>query len=299
MTTYVDRSRYLTLDQGFNLGRPQVPAHIFSRERDEALLDHDNSVRIPCDMQSVIGGDVEATAPLLLASYVRLKPGTPLVLKSGATSEIFYVIQGAGVTTWGDEQIRWQSGDVFLLPGGDKETHWAEGEGNAVLWQCTNEPQLAYEGALPPPTEKSRIQPTHYPKAAMHRALARAKKLEMKNGMKSMAIMLASESSKYGTITPSLTLALNSVAAGTSQIPHRHNSVAISLVLEGESCYSIVNGNTVHWSRFATFVTPGGASHSHHNESAGNALLLIVQDGGFYYHCRTMGFATVDTQAPS
>jgi gentisate 1,2-dioxygenase len=299
MTTYVDRSRYLTLDQGFNLERPPLPAHIFSRERDEALLRDGESLRIPCDMRSCMGGDVEATVPLLLASYLRLKPGTPLEVKSGATSEIFYVIQGAGVTTWCGEQIRWQSGDVFLLPGGVNETHWAEDKGNAVLWQCTNEPQLAYEGALPPPIERSNIRPTHYPKAAMHRALDEAKKHEMKNGMKSMAIMLASESSKHGTLTPSLTLALNSVAAGTSQVPHRHNSVAISLVLEGESCHSVVDGSTVNWSRFATFVTPGGATHSHHNGSLANALLLIVQDGGLYYHCRTMGFAIVDSPAPS
>jgi gentisate 1,2-dioxygenase len=298
MTTYVDKSRYLTLDQGFNQGRPSLPAHIFNLERDEAFLLEGDSLRIPCDMKSLIGGDVEATAPLLLASYLRLKPGMPLSTKSGATSEIFCAIQGTGVTTWCDEQIRWQSGDVFLLPGGARETHWAEGKENAVLWQCTNEPQLAFEGTLAPPTDKSSIRPTHYPRAAMHRALDEAKKLDMKSGMKSMAIMLASESSKHGTITPSLTLALNCVAPGTSQVPHRHNSVAVSLVLEGDSCHSVVDGGMVRWSRFATFVTPGGAVHSHHNESLADALLLIVQDGGLYYHCRTMGFAIVESPPP-
>jgi gentisate 1,2-dioxygenase len=116
----------------------------------------------------------------------------------------------------------------------------------------------------------------------------------MKNGMKSNAIMLGTEVSKNGTITPSLTLALNCIPARESQVPHRHNSVAISLVLDGDECHSTVDGTNVAWSRHATFVTPATASHSHHNQSNTDALLLIVQDGGLHAHCRTMGFAITE-----
>jgi gentisate 1,2-dioxygenase len=37
-------------------------------------------------------------------------------------------------------------------------------------------------------------------------------------------------------------------------------------------------------------VTPPGSVHSHHTAGTRPAHWLIVQDGGFYYHCRTMGF---------
>ncbi len=38
-------------------------------------------------------------------------------------------------------------------------------------------------------------------------------------------------------------------------------------------------------------ITPPTELHSHHNEGRALALFLIVQDGGLYYHCRTMGFS--------
>jgi hypothetical protein len=37
-------------------------------------------------------------------------------------------------------------------------------------------------------------------------------------------------------------------------------------------------------------VTPPTSVHSHHNRGDGLGTWLIVQDGGLYYHCRTMGF---------
>jgi gentisate 1,2-dioxygenase len=38
-------------------------------------------------------------------------------------------------------------------------------------------------------------------------------------------------------------------------------------------------------------ITPPGTFHSHHNDGDEVALFLIVQDGGLYYHARTMGFS--------
>jgi gentisate 1,2-dioxygenase len=291
----VQRGRYFTLDQGFNSARTPVPAHSFLSERDAALSSGGHSEHILCDQSPIIGGEVPSTAPLLLASYIKLIPGEPLTLRSGGSAEIFYVIRGTGVTRWdNDGLMHWQEGDVMLLPGGVAETFSSQGDGNAVLWRCTNEPQLAYESSLPSPASVSPIKPTRYTKSDMLQALEDAKKLTMKNGMKSMAIMFGSEDSKNGTITPSLTLALNCVPARESQVPHRHNSVAVTLVLEGEQCHSMVAGAKVPWSRYATFVTPAAASHSHHNQAEKDALLLIVQDGGLYAHCRTMGFAITD-----
>jgi quercetin dioxygenase-like cupin family protein len=306
---YVERSRYYTLDQGFNVGRPPVPPRIFTAERDEALASTGTasgaggSRSIPCDLSAAMGGGSIATAPLLLASYLRVVPGVPLQLRSGGTAEIFYAIRGGGTLAWGGGEMRFEQGDVMLLPGGGQEKICAgrrdgaeEGEATeaTVLWRCTNEPQLAYDGAVPPPLGQARIRPTHFRRGDMLQALADAKKLTMRNGMKSMAIMLGSADSAQATIAPSLTLALNSIPPNDHQVPHKHNSVAISLVLAGKDCHSTVDDVTVPWSRYATFVTPAGAVHAHHNGSAEDAMLLIVQDGGLYAHCRTMGFAVAE-----
>ena len=93
------------------------------------------------------------------------------------------------------------------------------------------------------------------------------------------------------TTTPSFTLALNSLLPGESQRGHRHNAVAVTLVLAGERCYSLIDGERADWEPHTVMITPPTAFHSHHNDGSELALFLIVQDGGVYYHCRTMGFS--------
>jgi gentisate 1,2-dioxygenase len=100
---------------------------------------------------------------------------------------------------------------------------------------------------------------------------------------------VALESSR--TTTPSFTLALNSLLPGESQRGHRHNAVAVTLVLAGERCYSLIDGERADWEPHTVMITPPAAFHSHHNDGDRLALFLIVQDGGVYYHCRTMGFS--------
>jgi gentisate 1,2-dioxygenase len=285
---YVQRARYLTLDQGFNVARTKVPAHIFLNERDEAFA-NGGSTHILCDSSSTMEIDVPASAPMLLASYLRIQSNEPLTLQSHASAEIFYAIRGSGTVEWANESMDWETGDVMLFPGGFAKQFSTNNDQPAILWQCTNAPQLALEKTLPPPISQSTIRPTLYKKKAMMCALVDAQKMVMKNGMKSMAIMFGTET--MGSISPSLTLALNEVPPNASQVPHRHNSAAVTIVLEGEQCYSTVEGQKVPWSKFATFVTPGAASHAHFNPSSGSALVLIVQDGGLHAHCRTMGFA--------
>ena len=92
-------------------------------------------------------------------------------------------------------------------------------------------------------------------------------------------------------LLPSLTVAMNSLPAGASQRPHRHNSVAVSLVIEGEGCHSTIDGRRKDWSPWATTVTPPTLMHSHHNRGDKRAMFLIVQDGGIYYYTRALGFS--------
>jgi gentisate 1,2-dioxygenase len=95
----------------------------------------------------------------------------------------------------------------------------------------------------------------------------------------------------WRNITPSLTLSLNTLPPGEDQRAHRHNSAAVTLILQGESCHSLVDGIPCPWEQGGTMVTPPGAPHSHHNRGGTQARFLIVQDGGLHYHARTMGFA--------
>ncbi len=89
--------------------------------------------------------------------------------------------------------------------------------------------------------------------------------------------------------------AVNQLPAGGAQRPHRHNSAAITMPLQGSNCYSVIDGSRVNWQPHAVMVTPPELVHSHHNAGNEHMTCLIVQDGGLYYHCRTMGFAYDDT----
>ena len=55
--------------------------------------------------------------------------------------------------------------------------------------------------------------------------------------------------------------------------------------------FEVIDGQRVDWQPYATMVTPATAAHSHHNGGGGLATFLIVQDGGLFYHCRTIGFS--------
>jgi len=68
----------------------------------------------------------------------------------------------------------------------------------------------------------------------------------------------------------------------------------VSLVVKGKNCYSTVDGKRKDWSPFATTITPPVSVHSHTNAGDERCFFLIVQDGGFYYHARAMGFEFVD-----
>ncbi len=70
-------------------------------------------------------------------------------------------------------------------------------------------------------------------------------------------------------IMPTLTLSLNTLPPGEHQRAHRHNSAAITLVLRGDDCFSMVDGQRCDWQPWATLVTPPGAPHSHHNQGNG------------------------------
>ena len=196
--------------------------------------------------------------------------------------------------TAGSERVDFGSGDVMLTPGGESTLIEAGSDG-AVLWVVSNEPQLAFDHLRPAPGKNARLDLVHYPAAEIARQLDRVVTAAQNATTSGIALVFSSAGQEASrNIMPSLTLSLNTVPPGDHQRSHRHNSAAITLILDGEDCFSIVDGERCAWSQWATLVTPATAAHSHHNPSAGRASFLIVQDGGLHYYARTMDFAFLE-----
>ena len=102
------------------------------------------------------------------------------------------------------------------------------------------------------------------------------------------------------TITHTLWAMLGVLPKGTVQLPHRHQSVALDLILDCEpGCYSLVGTqiNTkgeiidpvrVDWKPNSAFVTPPGYWHAHYNESSKEAHLIPMQDAGLHTICAAL-----------
>jgi gentisate 1,2-dioxygenase len=294
-TDYTRRALYYSSADGFNIKRPAVAARTYTAERDAVLDPAAATGVVALDQRAALGVDFAATTPLLLTRYARIRAGEKLATRFPASGEIYYVIAGHGETVIGAESIAWAVGDAFCLPGGLDAVHVARGE-DCVLWIVTNEAALAFERALSPAPGAAAIAAVHYPAAEIRRQLDAIYRLPAEKTQTGKAVTLSQTAlERDRTCLPSLTLAMNSLPPAESQRAHRHNAVAVTLVVQGSRCHSVVDGQRLAWDRHATMVTPPGASHAHHNEGDDLALFLIVQDGGLHYHTRTMGFAYTDS----
>jgi gentisate 1,2-dioxygenase len=93
---------------------------------------------------------------------------------------------------------------------------------------------------------------------------------------------------------------LGVLPVGTVQLPHRHQSVALDLILDCEpGCYSLVGTKIdesgaiidpvrVDWQPYSAFITPPGYWHAHHNESGEKAHLIPMQDAGLQTYLRSL-----------
>ncbi|MFN0313828.1 MAG: hypothetical protein ACKVQA_02145 [Burkholderiales bacterium] len=289
-TPYTRRARYFDSGNAFNIVYAEVPGATFTAERDAALNPATGTRVIACDQSAAMGLDFPATSPLVLASYARIRAGESLELNPCASTVLAYVIDGSGTVTQGADTIGWSRGDVFSLPGG-RAFQLASAERDSVLWIVTNEPELAFERVVPPDRENALVEAAHFPAATITEELSRARARLSGQPVAGLAVVFSSERlQERRNISPTLTLAMNQLAPRSIQSAHSHNSVAVSLAIEGDRCYSKVNGTAKDWSPYITMVTPPTSVHSHHNDGDGLAHWLIVQDGGIHYHCRTMGF---------
>lgn len=293
-STAESRARYFNTGNAFNVILPKVPDTAFSEEPAKALDPATPTSLIACDASDILECDFPATSPFVLARYARIRAGETLDVNFVASGVIYYVIQGSGETQSGTESIKWNPGDIFVTPGDSGQSHIAGSE-DVVLWVVTNEPQLAFENLQAPALGEAPTGLVHFTAAEIEKQVALLYEVGRGEDIAGSALILSSDTQEASrNALPTLTIAMNSLPPGVTQRPHRHNSVAVSLVIKGENCYSTIDGRKKHWSPWATTITPPVSVHSHTNAGDEQAWFLIIQDGGLFYHARAMGFEFVE-----
>ncbi len=284
------RGRYFNSANAFNLILPPVPDAVFTDEPAAALAADAPTGYTACDLGDDMQNPTLATTPLLLARYARLNAGDALDAHFDTAGSIWYVIQGEGTVTLDGQAIAWAAGDVFVLPGGAATL--AGGGTDSVLWVVTNEPQLRFEDTRAPVAAESAVDVVHFPATEIDRQIDMLYAVDRGEDVAGIALIFSSEQQmERRNITPTMTLAMNTLPPGDFQRAHRHNSVAVTLVVQGDDCFSVVDERRKDWSPWATTVTPPETLHAHFNDGETMAKFLIVHDGGLYYHARTMGFS--------
>ena len=283
------RARFFNSGNAFNVVLPPVPARAFDTVA-QAARTATISGWFDCDQSAQLGVGFPVTTPLMLARYARVAPADAIAFEAVATASVGYVIEGEARCCGDGVDVSLSAGDVVLLPGATSYT-LEGGATGALLWIVGNEPMLAFEGLRPVPLAQAPLDLVHYPAAEIERQLAVIFAAGTNDETSGRALIFSSQRLQASrNLMPTLTLSYNTLDAQTTQPAHRHNSAAITLILQGRHCHSKVAGARCDWAPWSTLVTPPGAPHSHHNEGDARARFLIVQDGGLHYHARTMGF---------
>ncbi|MBN2864440.1 MAG: hypothetical protein JXK16_00370 [Thiotrichales bacterium] len=251
---------------------------------------------ISFDLSEQLNTDYPATSPNLMASYLRICQDDTLKTDAKATSQMFYVIRGAGKTQMSHGTINWKAGDLFTLPGVPDALHSAS-EDSAIYW-VNDAPLLKYLGVTP---NEERFEPVLYTKERLCKELASVR--EEAAGRNRTGILLANPNfPKTMTLTHTLWSLYNALPAGVSQKAHRHNSIALDYcVAAGPDTYTLIgkeideNGNIINpikamWKPGCVFITPPGYWHSHHNDSAEDAIVLPIQDAGIIMNMQVLDF---------
>jgi gentisate 1,2-dioxygenase len=301
----------------------EVPVHVFP-----PTLHQEGPTRvIPLNLQRELALDYPATAPNLLANFLRIRPGEQL--DSGvewATSQSFYVIRGNGSSMTRAGRIEWMEGDLFVLPylgddapaicetGRQCAQHFCDAEprfGGCALYWVHDEPLLRYLGVRP--SNARRFEPALYQGHVMRQTVASISPTTETGELRNRrGILLANPASpQTKTLTPTMWSLLNSIDGQATQNPHKHNSVALDLAVSGGEAgkvYSllgrsldldgkIINPVRAEWQSGGVFVTPPGWWHSHHNEGDDTAWVLPIQDAGLYTHQRTLDIRFMEEEA--
>ena len=265
---------------------------------------------IPLDISAELGCEEPATSPALCANFVRILAGEVLSTNFNATSQLFYVMYGSGLTDFDGIKIPWKTGDFVVLPMGKETRHFADTD--SVFYLVHDEPLLRYLGAK---ANIQRFKPTLYTSENSLRELDKVKKEAEAVNRSRISVLLANKAMDQTlTVTHTLWAMLGVLPINAVQLPHRHQSVALDLILDcAPGCYTlvgtrisakgeIINATRVDWKPYSAFITPPGYWHAHYNKSSSDAHLIPLQDAGLQTYLRTLDIKFVlpngETSAP-
>jgi gentisate 1,2-dioxygenase len=271
----------------------RVPIETFSAD-----LHKGGATRVvPLDLATALGiADGPATSPALLANFVHIRPAEKLSTAPMATSELYYILRGDGISVVDGQVISWTAGDFLTLPAGCRSTHHATTD--AALYWVTDEPLLRYLGVRP---DQPRFRATKYDGTTTRAELAKALEAPHAADRSRISVLLANANqNQTRTITHVLWAMYGIVPARSAQRPHRHQSVALDLCVDcPPGCYTllgtrlddggdIVDPIRVDWAPGAAFTTPPGMWHAHYNESDDDAWIVPIQDAGLQTYLRSL-----------
>ncbi len=285
------RARYHTSENPFTFSYAQVPARQFLAERNRAFDPATPTGTIALDTASDIGTRYPATTPTLLCRYLKIRAGEQLSLSFAASGAVYYVMAGAGSSRSAVESIAWGEGDVFCFPGGAEIRHRA-GAQDCLLFVATDEPLLAYMRLSPPAVNQSVVETVHWPADEIERQFSGVYQRAISANTTGCSVMFSTKAQAPGYHTiPCVNVAINTLAAGADQRPHRHNGVAVTLALQGDGIHSMIEDQRINWSTGAAQITPATLLHSHHNRGTKRMRSLVIQDEGLHHYTRTPGFS--------
>ncbi len=260
------------------------------------------SAILPLDLSSELGAAGPATSPGLAAHFIRIEAGDEVKATANATSSLFYVLSGAGrceCPEAGNSEataLQWRQGDLFVLPAGAAPLLHADL--TSVFYWVHDAPLLDYLGVVP---SVPRFEPTHYPGPWLKGELEKLAADPSSASGNRLSLLLANRDlPSTRTVTHVLWAMFGMVPAGASQAPHRHQSVALDLIIDCDpGCYTLVgtelsedgsirNPERIDWQAGGAFITPPGHWHAHVNKSGRSAFLLPIQDAGLKTYLRSL-----------
>lgn len=288
--------------QAANPVRPGLTEPIGLHRWSPALHSSGPTAIHPLDLSAELGAAGPITSPALAAHFVRILEGEAITAAAAATSALLVVLRGAGTLSRaaspGSEalQLDWGPGDVIVLPAGSAPELKSTEE--SVLFWIHDAPLLRYLGVVP---SQARFRPCHYRRATLEAELERLQADPSAARANRLSLLLGhADLPASRTVSHTLWAMLGLVPDGALQAPHRHQSVAIDLILDCDpGCYTLVgseldsdgrirNPRRIDWEAGGVFLTPPGLWHAHVNESGRSARLLPIQDAGLHTYLRSL-----------
>ncbi|OBK23246.1 cupin [Mycobacterium asiaticum] len=252
---------------------------------------------IPLDLSNDLGITTgPATSPALLANFLRIRAGEQIDTSPNATSQLYYVLYGRGMAAVDGRLVRWEKGDFLTLPAGARPVFYADAD-TAMYW-VHDEPLLRYLGVH---ATQPKFRPTKFHRADAVAELERIASRPGANNKNRVSVLLANADQEQTlTLTHVLWAMFGVLPPGQQQRPHRHQSVALDLILDASpGCYTLLGTHLddrgeiadpirVDWQAGGAFTTPPGMWHAHFNESHAPAHLIPVQDAGLQTYLRSL-----------